>query len=144
MEITSRISRSLMELPEAIDIRQEVFVEEQGFSGEFDDIDNKAVHAVIYVDGEPAAAGRAFFENDPKEIHIGRICVLPQFRKNGLGSEVMSVLEEEAVKLGASSAVLSAQVRASDFYKKLGYTAFGNEYYDEYCPHVSMRKTLGE
>ena len=80
MEITSRISRRLMELPEAIDIRQEVFVEEQGFSGEFDDIDDKAVHAVIYVDvpflkmtlRQYISAGYAFFPGSEKTASARR------------------------------------------------------------------------
>ena len=36
-------------------IRTEVFVNEQGFSVEFDDIDDIAVHVVGYDEGVPAA-----------------------------------------------------------------------------------------
>ncbi len=54
-------------------IRQQVFVEEQGFVNEFDDIDHEAYHAVIYTGGYPIATGRLFDENG--EAHIGRICV---------------------------------------------------------------------
>ncbi len=39
-------------------IRQQVFVEEQGFVNEFDDIDHEAYHAVIYTGGYPRKAYR--------------------------------------------------------------------------------------
>jgi hypothetical protein len=39
---------------------------------------------------------------------------------------------------------LSAQVRVRPFYEKLGYTASGDEYLDEYCPHIHMEKELTE
>lgn len=39
---------------------------------------------------------------------------------------------------------LSAQVRVRPFYEKLGFTASGDEYLDEYCPHIHMEKELRE
>ena len=43
---------------------------------------------------------------------------------------------------GGKSVTLSAQLRASGFYEKQGYKKHGDEYYDEYCPHVLMTKAL--
>ncbi|MDY4474645.1 GNAT family N-acetyltransferase [Mitsuokella sp.] len=40
--------------------------------------------------------------------------------------------------------VLSAQIQARPFYEKLGYRASGEEYLDEYCPHIRMEKELPE
>ena len=34
-------------------IREEVFMQEQGFKNEFDDIDDSATHIVLYDDGSP-------------------------------------------------------------------------------------------
>ncbi|WP_304065105.1 hypothetical protein [Megamonas hypermegale] len=41
--------------PEAVSIRQTVFVEEQGFHNKFDDIDERALHLIVYVDGKAVA-----------------------------------------------------------------------------------------
>ena len=41
-------------------IRTEVFVNEQGFSVEFDEIDDVAVHIVGYDEGKPAAVCRYY------------------------------------------------------------------------------------
>lgn len=43
---------------------------------------------------------------------------------------------------GEKPVALSAQLRASGFYEKQGYKKHGDEYYDEYCPHVLMTKAL--
>ena len=39
-------------------IRQKVFVEEQGFENEFDDIDQRSLHLVVYQDNEPIGCAR--------------------------------------------------------------------------------------
>ena len=55
------------QLPEdAVRIRKEVFMDEQGFCNEFDEIDKTALHAVLYEDDKAAATGRMYYE---EEIH---------------------------------------------------------------------------
>lgn len=41
---------------DAFEIRRRVFMEEQGYTDEFDDIDDTCIHIVLYKEGEPAAA----------------------------------------------------------------------------------------
>lgn len=127
--------------PEAIDIRRRVFVDEQGFKNEFDDIDKTAYHAVIFVQDRYAATGR-LFDCGCGIAHIGRVAVLRDFRGMSLGSYVIAVLEKKAYDLGFTEIELSAQVRVMDFYTKLGYSPVGEEYPDEDCPHIKMVKTL--
>ena len=56
------------QLPEeAVRIRKEVFMDEQGFCNEFDEIDKIAFHAVLYEDDRAAATGRMYY--DDKEHH---------------------------------------------------------------------------
>ena len=43
---------------EAVRIRKEVFMQEQGFQEEFDEIDGHAFHLVLFCDGDPAAVLR--------------------------------------------------------------------------------------
>ena len=135
-----KITQGLENAPEAERIRREVFMEEQGFSNEFDDIDKRAYHAVVYTDGKASATGRLF--EGRSGWHIGRVAVDKEFRGAGLGALVVMSLEEKAVSLGAECIRLSAQVRAQGFYEKLGYSAEGEEYLDETCPHIAMYKYL--
>ena len=107
---------------------------------EFDDIDAKAYHAVIYTGGYPIATGRLFDENG--EAHIGRICVRKAYRGRDFGRMIVEALEKQAEKAGYKEVGLSAQTRVQQFYEKLGYRAYGDVYKDEYCPHIAMKKTL--
>ena len=134
--------QGLDQLPDAARIRREVFVQEQGFEHEFDEIDSSAIHVVAYVDGEPAATGRTYRGEDSGFV-IGRIAVRRAYRGCGWGMRVVEKLEELALQQGGRRAELLAQVRAQGFYEKLGYAAVGGVVYDEFCPHVRMTKALG-
>lgn len=132
----------LENLPEAAAIRQEVFVEEQGFHNEFDDIDPIAVHLLVLEGETPVAVGRTFPDETGKIWHLGRICVRKPWRGCHLGRKVMEGLEAAAKERGAEKLVLSAQVQAKGFYERLGYRPYGEEYLDEFCPHIAMEKTI--
>ncbi len=142
MSYRINLSHGLADNPDAAAIREEVFIQEQGFIGEFDDIDARATHVVLY-DGEDAVAtGRLFFDETPRRQTIGRVAVRRAWRGRFLGREVLRVLEAEAQRTGAQVITLSAQVQAQGFYEKLGYTAVSGQYLDESCPHVRMEKRL--
>lgn len=129
---------------EAGDIRVAVFIDEQGFSVEFDerDKDPRVTHLVLW-DGDKAAGTCRFFYDDDKETWvIGRVAVLTDFRGKKYGLALMERAEEEIAKRGGQSVWLSAQVQARPFYESLGYIAEGDTYLDEHCPHIDMRKQL--
>lgn len=126
-----------------VSIRTEVFVEEQGFQNEFDSIDNNCLHCLLYQNGLPAAVGRIYRDEDVKTLfHIGRIAVKQQFRKSGCGKEILFKMEEKVKELGGKQITLSAQCRVQKFYEACGYTSENTVYYDEFCPHIRMKKIL--
>lgn len=123
-------------------IRTDVFVNEQGFKIEFDDTDNKAKHIVGYDDDKPVAVCRCFYDCDRKSYMVGRIAVIKECRGMHYGDEILSFAEQKIKEDGGKSISISAQLRVSVFYEKQGYKREGEEYYDEYCPHVLMTKIL--
>lgn len=126
-------------------LREEVFVKEQGFSPEIelDDIDNIAYHLVIYKNEIPVAAGRIFASDENKTVYtIGRVAVKKEYRRQSIGREILSSLEEYAKELGASKIQLHSQCLSQSFYEKCGYTAVGDIFYEELCPHIHMEKSL--
>lgn len=130
-------------LPEdALYIRTVVFVDEQGFRDEFDEIDKTCLHPIAYDQDKPIAVCRCFYEHDISSWHIGRMAVLKDYRKKGIGRLVMEKAEEEIAKRGAKEAVLSSQYPVKEFYEALGFTAEGDIYLDENYPHILMRKRL--
>lgn len=136
-----KLTKGIENNPSALDIRKRVFVDEQGFNDEFDDIDAIAYHVVLFVKNRYAATGR-LYSGENGAMHIGRVAVLREFRGMSLGSLVIAVLEKKALDSGFNKVELSAQVRVMEFYKKLGYIAEGEEYMDEDCPHIKMVKKL--
>ena len=126
-------------------IRDEVFVKEQGFENELDDIDQIACHVILYNEqGIPVATGRTFPAHEQKDgiYKIGRVCVRKWARSTGAGRAVMQALEEKIRSLGGNQAQLGAQIRAKEFYRHLGYEEFGEPFLDEGCPHIMMKKNL--
>ena len=71
---------------EAAAIRNNVFVEEQGFTDEFDAIDERSWHVVVY-DGEKAVATGRVFSDSETEYHIGRVAGILQKRHGTDGDE---------------------------------------------------------
>lgn len=140
-EIEIKIVYGLENAPSASEIRKKVFMDEQGFVEEFDDIDAIAYHAVLFADGQAAAVGRLFEDTENKnEFFIGRMAVLREFRGKGNGSMVLSALENKARELGAIKIKLNAQKRAVGFYKASGFTQTEYEHDEEGVHHVLMEK----
>ncbi len=137
------IIKSYKILPsEAIEIRNTVFVNEQGFKNEFDEIDNYAVHLVAFEKEKAIAACRFYWDDERKSYVVGRIAVIKSFRGQSVGSAILEEAEKEIKKLGGTCVSLLAQLRAEGFYKRCGYTSAGEHCYDEFCPHVWMEKIL--
>lgn len=142
MEYELKITKGLQDNPDASEIRKKVFIEEQGFVNEFDEIDEKAYHLVIYVDKIPAATGRICYKESPDVQIIGRLAVIKELRGKALGKLLINELEKLAIKNNAKIVELSAQERVRDFYLKSGYNQVSDVYFDEFCPHILMRKNL--
>ncbi|SLK21307.1 MULTISPECIES: GNAT family N-acetyltransferase [unclassified Paenibacillus] len=126
-------------------IRTAIFVEEQGVPAEdefdaYDALDTEAKHILLYVDGIPAASSRLrVVENVAK---LERICVMIDYRKHGLGRVLIDKLEQMALAQGLKKAKLHAQVQASGFYERLGYTAASDVFMEDGIPHLLMTKKL--
>ena len=128
---------------DAIAIRTEVFIHEQGFTAEqeHDALDEVVLHIVLYDGGSPIATGRIIDDGDGT-YHIGRLAVLKPRRGEGIGAVLLRHMEEKAAELGAQTILLGAQAYAAEFYEKSGYTAYGEQYMDCHVPHINMRKKL--
>ena len=123
-----------------IKIRTSVFINEQGFKDEFDEIDKTCTHIVLYDNEKSIATCRYFKEGE--NYHIGRVAIIKEYRGKHLGNKIMQIAETEIKNEGGEKIEVSAQVRVSEFYEKLGYNKIGDIYFDEYCEHIRMVKNL--
>ena len=126
---------------DAREIRKAVFINEQGFQNEFDEIDNEAAHIVMYDEDEvPVATCRVFWDSNMNAYVLGRLAVIEEYRGKNIGSIMLKEAEMYVQKKEGKILILHAQCRAVDFYKKSGFIEFGNVENDEGCPHIWMKK----
>lgn len=128
--------------PEAKEIREEVFMKEQGFVNEFDDTDSIATHLVLFWEGQPAGVCRFFPTKEPGVWDFGRLAVRKAYRDKHLGSLLVREAERQIRDQGGAKLALMAQIRVQKFYEKNGYTPVGDPCDDEGCPHIWMVKKL--
>jgi predicted GNAT family N-acyltransferase len=127
---------------EARQIRETVFIKEQGFEKEYDELDSVAKHIVIYDGNIAVGTCRVFWCDEENSYHVGRIAVLKEHRKKGLGALLMEEAEKLTRELGGKTLKLGGQLRAAGFYERMGYTAYGEQYLDEGYPHIPFVKHL--
>lgn len=127
---------------EAIQIRTTVFVEEQGFRDEWDEVDRIAVHLVAFDEGRAVGTCRVFVREGVEGYLIGRFAVLREYRKRGIGRRMLAAAEDYVREKGGTRLSLHSQCRAAVFYEKCGYVAYGDVEDEEGCPHIWMEKVL--
>ena len=132
---------SWLELGEdALDVRIEVFVDEQGIplALETDHEDVSALHAVAYNGiGQVVATGR-LLPSEAGRAKVGRMAVKRVLRGAGQGAGVLRALQAEARRRGDRELVLHAQCSAQGFYESLGYQARGEVFEEAGLAHVEM------
>ena len=110
-EIT--IAQGLENAPPARPIREEIFLQEQGFSTEFDEEEERAWHLLLFLDGEAVATGRLFPKDGEDGVYVmGRVAVRKPYRGRHLGQKVVRALEEKARQMGGKGIYLGAQTHA--------------------------------
>lgn len=127
---------------DAMTVRQTVFVEEQGFVDDEDEVDAIAVHLVAYDGNKAVATCRVFASSDPEEYLLGRFAVLKEYRRKGVGRELLLKAEECAAANGARRLSLHSQYHAKGFYERFGYIPHGDIEYEQGHPHIAMTKIL--
>ncbi|QNH63454.1 GNAT family N-acetyltransferase [Hymenobacter sediminicola] len=133
---------TLPELYALLQLRSEVFVVEQTCA--FQDIDGHdqaAYHLLGHTEtGELAAYTRLFAAGiSYPEASIGRVVVSPQFRRYGLGRELLrqSIAAVEQL-FGPQPIQIGAQLYLKEFYESFGFQQLGEGYLEDGIPHIHM------
>lgn len=111
---------------------------------EFDEHDaDGSFHIVLLDDGYPVGTCR-FYEIDEGKVSLGRVVILPEYRKRGLGALVVSEAEQWAKELGYHIIEIDSRTEVTAFYQKLGYAFISDEVVkNSVFECIKMQKTIG-
>ncbi|HEB82626.1 MAG TPA: GNAT family N-acetyltransferase [Gammaproteobacteria bacterium] len=116
-------------------LRRRVFIEEQHVPEEleWDEHDSTATHFLLYLDGRAIACARLKTDGQ-----IGRMAVLPEYRRQGHGSRLLAFVLQAARQQSLPAVYLHAQISAIPFYEKHGFSAHGDSFMDAGIEHREM------
>jgi predicted GNAT family N-acyltransferase len=120
-------------------IRFQVFVGEQRVPAEIelDDMDAPSLHAIAFENEKAIGTGRLLPDG-----HIGRMAILKEWRRRGIGAAILKALIDAAERRGDREIALSAQLHAVEFYRMHGFEPVGDVYEEAGIPHQAMVKAL--
>lgn len=137
-----RRARSQDEVEAALELRRQVFCDEQGVTleAERDGRDHEAVHLVA-VAGE-RVIGTCRLLAAGAEVRLGRMVVEVALRGRGVGARMLESADRVVEEMGHERVVLNAQVRACGVYDRAGYVQRGEAFAEQGIDHVAMEKAL--
>lgn len=120
-------------------IRFQVFVREQRVPAEIelDDMDAPSLHAIAFENEKAIGTGRLLPDG-----HIGRMAILQEWRRRGIGAAILKALIDAAERRGDREIALSAQLHAVEFYRTHGFEPVGDVYEEAGIPHQAMVRAL--
>ena len=127
------------DMPLVFELRHEVFVCEQNVPIELerDNEDAAAIHIIAKDNCVTTGCARILLHGD--EAHIGRLAVKREMRGKGIGAQICRFIIDSCRALGCRKIVLHSQLHAVEFYKKLGFSAYGDKFLEAGIIHVKMR-----
>lgn len=90
---------------------------------EFDENDTPETKYVVAMDGVLPVGTCRLHQLDDRTAKIERVVVLENYRKQGVGRQVITAAEKWLKELGAQKIIITSREEAVGFYEKLGYTA---------------------
>ena len=90
---------------------------------EFDEHDTPETKYIVAVDNFLPVVTCRLYPEDENTMMLGRIVVLPEYRRQGLGTLVVQEAEAWARELGFTTAVVESRDNKIAFYEQMGYVA---------------------
>ncbi len=139
MKIEIVVIKNEDEKSKALEIRREVFIDEQGVPEdiEIDDFESSSTHFLVYLDEFPVATGR--FRIKKSYLKFERIATLKKSRGQGIGNKLMEFMQNFALKnFPEFLPAMHAQESAVSFYEKIGWIGVGDRYEEAGIIHQTM------
>lgn len=129
------------ELYQILQARTDIFVVEQNCPyPELDNFDQVSIHYFLKINSDIAAYVRILPSNSKyKEVSIGRVLVVKQFRGSGYAQAIMQKAVDYIVnELNEKRIKMQAQVYLKKFYSSFGFSQQSASYLEDNIPHIDM------
>jgi predicted GNAT family N-acyltransferase len=142
MNISIQITHWNEAKSQVMPIRHEIFIKEQKVPEEleWDEFDQNALHAIVKQENQVIGTARLIIDNTI--ARIGRMAIQKEYREQGIGQKLLSILIQTAKEKGAQECILHAQTHAIAFYAKADFEPHGPIFDEAGIPHVEMRLIL--
>jgi predicted GNAT family N-acyltransferase len=139
-EVHLRWAHSAELVSEAQRLRERVFCLEQGVPRELelDGLDDRALHLLAReaAGGELVGTLRLLILDDIAKL--GRVAVLPRWRRQGIASRMVRLALRRARRCGSAEVRLASQLEVVGLYEALGFTVESGPFQEAGIPHVWM------
>jgi predicted GNAT family N-acyltransferase len=128
----------------ALALRERVFCGEQGVlpEEEVDGRDDDAEHLVA-IDGRGGeVVGTLRLLTDGATAKIGRVVVARERRREGIALRMLERAVARAAEIGCTRAILAAQTRATEVYRRAGFEVESGVFTEARIEHVWMGRAL--
>lgn len=109
---------------------------------EFDEHDTPDTKYIVITDSDFPIATARMYPLDEHSMMIGRVVVLPEYRRQGIGSMVVTECECWAEELGCGKTVVESRDNKVAFYESLLYEVVGEPVDGETFRCIRMEKDL--
>ena len=135
MNLKIQLVKTKKEDEDILDIRKEVFVKEQSVPKSIEiEYESSSFHVICILDKTPVGTGR--WRESELGIKLERFAVLKKYRGLGIGKEIVNFILSQ---ISSNKIIyLHAQEAVVDFYKKLGFSVSGKQFFEADIPHSKM------
>lgn len=120
----------------ALNIREKVFVEEQGVDRSLEiEGDEEAIHYLLWEELKAIATAR--WRLTEQGIKLERFAILPEFRNKKIGSNFLERIIKD-ITYKKKEIYLNSQEEAVNFYKRNGFDIVGDAFIEADIKHYKM------
>jgi predicted GNAT family N-acyltransferase len=128
---------------DVLSLRLSVFVDEMNVPVELevDELDKEAIHLCVKVNKKTVGTLRLVLIEEQAShcyVKLGRVAVHRDWRRKGIGKQMMQQAINHCKQLPCSKIVIGSQTYITHFYQVLGFTKQGEVFDDAGIPHIAM------